>query len=67
MRDREAGPGLARLVEREMGKWELARSQREAGEARPEVQEFVTVSRGVGTRLRPTFGLRVERTAPKSC
>ena len=43
-------PGLARLVEKQVRNWELARAQRprETLPERPEVQDFISVSRMVG-------------------
>lgn len=44
-------PDLARVVEKQMRNWELARAQRPAPEERPpvdEVEHFVTISRMVG-------------------
>ena len=44
-------PGLAKLVERQMRNWELARAQRPQVpvEERPSVQDFITVSRTIGS------------------
>ena len=43
-------PGIAKLVERQMRNWELARAQRAVPPAPPqqEVEEFVAISRAVG-------------------
>jgi len=43
-------PGIAKLVERQMRNWELARAQRvkPPEPARPEVEQFLAISRAVG-------------------
>ncbi|HQN40363.1 MAG TPA: hypothetical protein PLQ31_12655, partial [Thermoanaerobaculia bacterium] len=43
-------PGRARAVERQMQFWELARAQRLATpvESRPEIEEFIAISRQAG-------------------
>jgi cytidylate kinase len=50
MREKIGGPALARLVDRQMRNWELARSQRLAvpEPKRPEVEDFLCLSRLVG-------------------
>lgn len=55
-------PALARLVEQQMRNWELARSQKQPAEPenRPEVEDFVCISRDVGAdRIGLALGKRL--------